>query len=619
MSDTLELSTRLRTLDDAALVALCVEREVKPTGVKDFFDLAESLLDKASVQTQLSRLDRGTLAAIAAIGETPLTAQQVTDALAAVTPDRAAAPADVIAGRLTHATELLLLHPDGDTFVPYRAVAEQLRSWPAFGLPGLRELAATAPAALEPVPSVDGRFVDRIASERAFAATSEITELLAELEREPARELARGGVALPDSKRLANAMSVDLASVARLLAIAADSGLAAREAGTWLITDVGGAWLLESSGDRWRVLARGWLERLPRDIRSLLGERSHALWGEGFGAFLEWLYPAGGEWIHDRIARHTEAAELLGITANQAPSDPGSLLLSDGPDAAAAAMAALFPPEVEKVYLQHDLSVVAPGPLTPRVDNRLRALADVESRALASSYRVSTSSLNRALAAGETADSVRRFLSEISLTGIPQPLDYLIAEAARRYGLLRVGALDGSGESTASSYLRGDDATLVTTVLVDQNLSSLGFARDGDRLVSRFPSDAVFWALSDARYPIAAEDASGHIVSLQRRRHARPSAAAVSDTIRDLIERLRLGSAADPDEPEDQWMARQIDTAIRARAALTVRVTMPNGSEVAYQLEPTSVAGGRLRGKDRRSAIERTLPMSSVTGIAPPE
>lgn len=629
MSDTLELSTRLRTADDPTLIAVCVEREIRASGIKDFFDLAEALLDKASIQTQLSRLDRGTLAAIALLSEarTPMTSQQVTDALAAVHPDDAAPLATEVAAHLHHAAALFLLHPgsqagthpDAATVTPYRAVAEQLQSWPAFGLPGLSELASSAPAALEPVPAVDGRFVDRIASERAFASTSEITELLSELEREPARELARGGVALPDAKRLANAMSVDLTSVAKLLAIAADSGLAAREAGAWLITDAGGTWLLDSSGGRWRELARGWLDRLPRDIRSLLGERSHALWGDGFRTFLEWLYPAGGEWINDRIERHTEAAEVLGITANQAPSHPGTLLFSEGPDAAAAAMTALFPSEVEKVYLQHDLSVVAPGPLTPRVDHRLRSLADVESRALASSYRVSTSSLNRALASGETADTVRAFLTEISLTGIPQPLDYLISEAARRYGLLRVGALDGYGEHRAMSYLRSDDDTLITTVLVDQNLSSLGFLRENDRLLSRFPSDTVFWTLSDARYPVAAEDAERRIVSLRRRRHAKPSVAASADPLRDLIERLRLGSAADPDEPEDAWMARQIDTAIRARAALTVRVTMPNGSEIAYQLEPTSIAGGRLRGKDRKSAIERTLPMTSVTGIGPPE
>ncbi len=364
----------------------------------------------------------------------------------------------------------------------------------------------------------------------------------------------------------------------------------------------------------------GWLSALPADIRTLLGERSHALWGDGFGSFVEWLYPAGGEWIHERVATYTEAAELLGITANQAPSGPGILLFSKGPDAAAAAMATLLPREVEQVYLQHDLSIVAPGPLTPRVDNRLRSLADVEGRALASSYRVSTSSLNRALAAGETAESVQEFLGAISLTGIPQPLAYLIAEASRRYGLLRVGDIAAAGGSDARSYVTSPDEHLLTTVLVDQNLSTLGLRKVGsNRLESRFAVDVVFWTLSDARYPVAAETPEGDIRSLRRLRHARAVQRTGSDHVLELIERLRLGSETAPEDSGEAWLARQLDAAIRSKAAITVTVMMPNGSTVNYQLEPTSLASGRLRGKDRRADIERTLPLASVVGIGPAE
>ena len=64
-------------------------------------------------------------------------------------------------------------------------------------------------------------------------------------------------------------------------------------------------------------------------------------------------------------------------------------------------------------------------------------------------------------------------------------------------------------------------------------------------------------------------------------------------------------------------MARQLDAAIRAKVALTVSIRMPNGSVIDYQLEPASVSGGRLRARDRKSAIERTLPVSSIAGIGP--
>jgi hypothetical protein len=621
MSDTLALATRLRAMTDGDLTRAMHDRSISASGIKDFFDLAEAFLDRASIQQILTRLDRGTLAVLAAIGQLneengPPTAMDVAarlESLAGSSPS-----VESIAARAAVATTLVLLEAESQRFAAYDSVREQLRSWPAFGLPGLVELAGgSAPAVLEPVPDVDRRFIDRLGAERAFAATTAITELLAEIEREPARELAKGGVALPDSKRLANAMAVDLESVATFLAVADRAALVARQAGSWMITEQGGSWLLESTGQRWAVLVSAWFDRLPADIRQLLGERTHALWGQGLRGYVDWLYPAGGDWMDERITAYTRDAETLGITANQAPTGPGSLLLADGVDEARAAMTALLPAEVEQVYLQHDLSVVAPGPLTPRVDARLRTIADVESRALASSYRVSTSSVNRAMASGETAESMLDFLGSISLTGIPQPLDYLIAEASGRYGQLRVGSLD-EPDFEAVTYLRSDDEHLLGTIMVDQNLSALGFVRHGrNRVHSRFPLDVVFWSLSDARYPVAAENQAGEIVSLRRRRTARASTSTAVDPIAALIERLRLGGEPEDDETGQAWLIRQLDVAIKARASLTVSVTMPNGSVMDYQLEPTSVAGGRLRARDKKSAIERTLPLSSIAGLGP--
>ena len=44
---------------------------------------------------------------------------------------------------------------------------------------------------------------------------------------------------------------------------------------------------------------------------------------------------------------------------------------------------------------------------------------------------------------------------------------------------------------------------------------------------------------------------------------------------------------------------------------------MPNGDDVDYQLEPASMGGGRLRARDRKSDIERTLPLSSIVSVGP--
>ncbi|MDQ1588512.1 MAG: hypothetical protein QOJ77_1677 [Microbacteriaceae bacterium] len=631
MTNTLSLAARLRTMEDVALQRLVADRQIAITGINDFFDLAEALLDRDSIQRALSRLDRPTLAAIAALTSVAGGSSTATDVAARLRGWRATPAPDPqsVADRLNRAAELALAESDIGGYAAYESVREQFTAWPGLGLPTGAELAASAPpTALAPVPGTDARFTDRLAAEHAFAAVAHVSGLVAELDREPARELQKGGLALPATKRLASALSVGLDDVAAVLSVAARAGLVAEESSAWLTTDKGAAWQHESTADRWRGLAEGWQLRLPADIRSLLAERAHAAWGDSLRSFVSWAFPAGGSWMQERVTMYARDAEILGITARQAPSTPGSLLLESGIDASTAAMAAMFPPEVERVYLQHDLSVVSPGPLTPAVDARLRTLADVESRALASSYRVSSGSLNRAIAAGETADSLREFLANISLTGIPQPLEYLITETAERYGRLRVsdvvehrapapGELPGL-ETNSRSSVHSDDQQLLTTVEVDQSLAALALVRTGpNRLVSRFSRDIVFWALSDARYPVAAEDAVGEVVSLRRHRVALPSRTSALDPAEALIERLRLSDSVSEAETGEAWLARQLDVAVRGRVTLIVSVAMPDGRLIDYLLEPTGVSGGRLRGRDRKADIERTLPLSSIVSLSP--
>jgi hypothetical protein len=220
-------------------------------------------------------------------------------------------------------------------------------------------------------------------------------------------------------------------------------------------------------------------------------------------------------------------------------------------------------------------------------------------------------------------DTILGFLTAISLTGVPQPLSYLITESAARYGLVRIGELDGgvdpdSVEYGARCYLRSDDTNLLGTIVVDQSLSGLGLVRVGThRVVSRFPLDLVFWTLSDARYPVAAENSQGQIVVLQRRRTAKTAHHAVTDPAADLVARLRVGGEPDAGENDHAWLIKQLDAAVRGKLALTVSVTMPNGSTTELQLEPASIVGGRLRARDRNSDIERTLPLSSIAGVSP--
>jgi hypothetical protein len=338
-------------------------------------------------------------------------------------------------------------------------------------------------------------------------------------------------------------------------------------------------------------------------------ERAHAAWGEALRGYARWRYPATDASLGRRVDEVEAHAEFLGITAGTAPSAAGVTLLEKGADAAAELLRAAFPAEVDGVYVQHDLSIVAPGPLVPALDARLRTLADVESTGLAASFRVSPSSLHRAIAGGETAQSLRDFIQSISLTGLPQPVAYLIDEAASRYGRVRVRS-EGDGSAVTSS-----DAPVLDTIAVDQTLSALGLRRRShDELGSRFPIDVVYWALVDAHYPVVAEDAHGNQLRV-RRRTGHQEQRENTDTAAIVVQRLRASELTEGQHGAKAWLTRQLESAVRSRTVITVTVALPDGSEHDYTLEPTGIGGGRLRGRDRASDIERTLPVSSIHAV----
>ncbi len=606
-SSALLLAGQLRSSSDQALRELLDARGVRPTGIRDFFDLADALLDATSVEAALSRLDRPTLATLAVLAELgSASSESITRRMTEL-----GGPGDrVLAALSLLATSGLIVLSD-DVATSLTPVNEIVNSWPSRGLPNLRSLAAAPrPATVIPAVGDEVSAVDALSAERAFETTSAIVELVIALESEAAHELARGGVALPDSKRLATALRVELIEVPRLIQIAERAGLIAHQGGLWTPEDSATEWLAGGPGERWARLAAAWLAQVPADIREALAALARAQWGERLDEYVSWLYPAGGEWMRERVEVFESDAALLGITARDLPSSPGAALLTDGMDAAAAAMTALYPPVVHQVYLQRDLTVVAPGPLAPAIERRLRLLADLDARALATTWRISAASLDRAMVAGEQSDAMREFLTEISLTGIPQPLDYLLRETAARFGLVRVAAAPGGGTRVHSV-----DATILRALAVDRSVASLALISDGVSLTSRFDRDVVFFSLADARYPVAAEDDRGAIVMPTRPR-VRARIPEHTDPTGDFIARLRTTSVPEVDSG-DAWIARQLDIAARGKFALVVSVRMPGGSVSDYVLEPASVAGGRLRARDRGADLERTLPLTSIVAVAP--
>jgi hypothetical protein len=612
---SLALAARLRDLDDAIVARVIRERAISPSSLRDVFDLAEALLDPTALALALSGLTRRALAALATAAEYD---EGATPAELAARLDRSA---DEVLYDLDAAMDALLCDRTPTHVVVWPAVAAELAAWPARGLPSADALRSeAAPPALAVVDDADRRFLDRGAAERAFTTTTAVTEVVLALADSPGRLLARGGLSLPDAKRLAAAAGCALDEVPMLTDLAALAGLVDDDAGTSRSTEAGDAWRRTALAERWSVLATAWRAALPLELVALLAERAESRWGSGLADFVDWLYPAGGELWLGHLHRRGLQADRLGIAVDGRPSSFGRALVVSDASVAAGVLAPLVPAEVSQVYLQHDLTIVSPGPLAGAIDERLRRVAEVESSGLAGRYRITAESVTRAVAMGETAASLTEFLAGISLTGVPQPLAYLIDETARRYGAVRVGALEHaeSAEWSARTSVRSDDPLLLEAILVDAAAAPLALRRvSPNRAVSRFEPAVVLWTLIDARYPAAADEGT---ITPERpgRTRSRPAPVVVDDSVAAAVARIRSGSTVGIDG-DSAWVARQWELALRGKLSLRATVQLPDGSERSFDLEPTGIAAGRVRGRDKTADIERTLPVSSITALEPLE
>ncbi|RUQ02734.1 helicase-associated domain-containing protein, partial [Curtobacterium sp. HSID17257] len=277
----------------------------------------------------------------------------------------------------------------------------------------------------------------------------------------------------------------------------------------------------------------------------------------------------------------------------------------------AAAAAEDLPPTVEGVYLQHDLTVIAPGPLSPADDHALRTVADLEAPGLAARYRVSEDSVRRALRAGSTRDELLALLERLSATDVPQPLTYLVDQVASRDGGLVVDvAPDGRG---AVVHGTPDQLDLVG---VDAELRQLTWERvDLSTLTAPHPPHVVHAALEEQRYPAVLTAAARPVAQDAPPGRRRGAGRTPEQAAHALVERLRLTTERGDAEPEQEWLGRQIDLAVRGKTPIRLTVRMPDGSERPMSIVPTSVAAGRVRGRDTAVDVERTLPLSLVVAV----
>ncbi|WP_432477525.1 helicase-associated domain-containing protein, partial [Nocardioides sp. GXQ0305] len=450
-----------------------------------------------------------------------------------VTPDEAASPAEELLAR-----RLLVPRDDGLVTLPGE-VALALRG----GRTTREPVGDVPPLATTPR---EASLVDRAAAGAASEAVHRVELLLDHWGVEPPAELRSGGLAVRDLKAAAALLHATERVTALLVEVAAEAGLLATRADAAgdqvrVPTDAYDAWLAADPARRWLALASAWL-RTVRDP-ALVGTRDAA--GKGRNALAPDLtsptvaesrrmalaamagLPAGEvlasgtgvpslvarvAWQRPRrpasrateVAAAVEESAVLGVTGLGGLAAHGRELLDGGDDTAASVLESLLPPPVSQVVLQADLTAVAPGPLESTVGRRLHLLADVESRGGATVYRFTPRSVRRALDQGWSAHEVHVFLDAVAATEVPQPLRYLVDDAARTFGSVRAGH--------AESFLRADDETVLTELLHHPKADALHLRRLAPTVViSDLPLDVLLPRLRELGAAPVVEAADGTV------------------------------------------------------------------------------------------------------------
>ncbi|GGO20858.1 hypothetical protein GCM10010116_41930 [Microbispora rosea subsp. aerata] len=521
-----------------------------------------------------------------------------------------------------------------------------------------RDLSPVSPALEGPVR--DQELADRTAAGQAFTFVRMVEELCEVWGVDPPGVLRAGGLAVRDLKWTAQLLDLPEWAAGLVVEVAHAAGLVAAGEGEWLPTGGYDGWRIKATEDRWAVLADAWaaMDRAP----GLIGERDDrdrplnalqpelrrpgaaqtrartlavlesappglAPTPESVLARLDWEQPRRRPALRDRLVRFAlREAEHIGVTGLGVPSSHGRAV-ARGDGTAAGLLGPLLPEPVDHVLLQADLTAVAPGPLTTGLGRRLALMADVESKGAATVYRFSEQSIRRALDAGYSADDLLAVLERHSATPVPQPLNYLVTDVARRHGRIRVG--------TASAYIRCDDPALLDEVLADKRAHLLRLRRLAPTvLASKTSRAALVDSLRAMGYAPVAESLEGDMVVARadaRRTEGQLAARVTANTAPDpemvaaAVRAMRAGdarrqpvAAPEGDVPLSPSAVTigALREAIRQGTRVWIGYRDSQGHATSRILEPARIEGGYLTAYDETRATVHRFVLSRITGIA---
>ncbi len=532
-----------------------------------------------------------------------------------------------------------------------------------------REARLTAP---EPVSSDVGlEAVDKVAGGQVSDLLALIEEVAQRWGPQPPRVLRTGGLAVRDLRRLTEDLDLRPERAGWMVELVHAAGLVSDDGElvpVWAPTAAFDEWRGHDAGARWARLATAWhtstraahlvgtrpsggpspanalgpdihwppIRAIRAEVLAELG-RLQPGYGPSPESLVErllWRRPLrNAQLLSEAAAGVLREAEWLGVTGRGALSSAGRSLL-DGAEGAdlARVMSASLPPPVDHILLQADLTAIAPGPLEGSLAQLMRLAAEVESRGGATVYRLTPGSVRRALDTGWTADELVESLRRSSRTGVPQPVEYLVRDVARRHGQTRVGG--------ATAYIRSDDEAVLEAMVADRALSTIQLRRIAPTvLVSPADPPVLLELLRECGYAPVQEGPDGSVVvsvAAQRRASGRrpppaPAVAKVDATFTaSLVEGLRVA------EESAQLLRAQVDAgqprllatdptvtlaALRDAAADQLGVWIgyadTTGRTTKHLFYPTRVEGGRAFGSLEDGTEERAFSIHRVTGVAP--
>ena len=480
---------------------------------------------------------------------------------------------------------------------------------------------------------------------------------------EPAPALRSGGLGVRELRRLATGLEVTAEHAATVVELAAMAGLVAPdddgERPVFVPTAAAADWSEDELADRWTVLVEGWARspRMPwlvgtRDergtLRAALGPGLERGWAARLRrrclavladlapgtapaaadvhAALHWQAPRATP-PESSVAAVLAEAELLGITGAGALGSAGrALAVGAAPPEVAAALAADLPEPVDEILVQGDLTAVVPGRPTRELAGLLEQVSDVESRGAALTVRFTAESVRRALDAGHEAGALLKRLAAVSRTPLPQALEYLVTDAARRHGRLRVGG--------AAGYVRTPDEATTRALLADPRLAGLGLRELAPTvLVSVAPPGELLDALRASGAAPVLEGPAGAAVEarapLRRtlrtaervRRAGEVTVQGPDDAaLERLVARMRAGQDR-LDQRSDLPATDPVHTVAALREAASagspVRVVVvgASGRPEQRRVRPLSVEGGRVRMLDLDREAELVVAVHRINAV----